>query len=176
MNPPAFLWYGTIKPFPLLSISAKDKFSDGHGNMLIKLLSFIPIGDARGPEVDQGELLRYLSEIPWFPTAWLSEYIQWQVIDEQSTRATIQSQGVTASAVLDIDEKGQVIRLTAERYMEKKGQYDLERWSGQYEEYQEINGILVPTKVEVTWHLKSGDLSYFKGKITEIEHDSSSPY
>ncbi len=53
-TPPAFLWHGMIRPFPLVSISATDRFSDGHGNMLIKLWSFITVGDARGPEMDQG--------------------------------------------------------------------------------------------------------------------------
>src|SRR5712691_5421030 len=55
-TPPAFLWHASIRPFPLVSISATDQFSDGHGNMLIKLWSFITVGNARGPEMDQGEL------------------------------------------------------------------------------------------------------------------------
>lgn len=68
-QPPAFLWYATMRPFPLVWISGIDRFSDGHGSMRIKLLSFIPLGDARGSEIDQGELQRYLLEMGWFPTA-----------------------------------------------------------------------------------------------------------
>src|SRR5436190_3795923 len=44
-NPPAFLWHCTIRPFPLVSISATDRFSGGHGNMLVKLWSCITLGD-----------------------------------------------------------------------------------------------------------------------------------
>src|SRR6266700_4330461 len=93
-NPPAFLWHCTIRPFPLVSISATDRFSDGHGNMLVKLWSFIALGDERGPEMDQGELQRYMGEMVWFPTAWLSDAIEWQAIDANSVQATMRSPGV----------------------------------------------------------------------------------
>ena len=90
--PPAFLWHATIRPFPLVSISATDQFSDGHGNMLIKLWSFITVGDARGPEMDQGELQRYLAEMVWFPTAWLTDATEWQAFDTHSVKATMHEQ------------------------------------------------------------------------------------
>src|SRR2546421_5096353 len=41
-TPPAFLWHCTMRPFPLVWVSATDRFSEGHGSMRIKLLSVIP--------------------------------------------------------------------------------------------------------------------------------------
>jgi hypothetical protein len=172
-DPPSYLWHGTIQPFPLVSMSGTDRFSDGHGNMHIQLFSFITLANARGPEIDQGALLRYLPEMVWFPTAWLSDYIQWQAIDAQSVKATICYQHVTVSAVLYVNEQGQVTHLTAERSMSEHGQYKLERWSGQFNNYQEVSGVLIPTSVEVTWHLASGDFSYFRGELSEIEYNQS---
>ena len=43
-TPPAFLWNCTIRPFPLAWVSATDRFTEGHGSMVIKLLSFIHYG------------------------------------------------------------------------------------------------------------------------------------
>src|SRR2546425_13007025 len=40
-----------------------------------------PTGNAHGSEMDQGELQRYLLEMAWFPTAWLSDAIEWQALD-----------------------------------------------------------------------------------------------
>ena len=148
-NPPAFLWHCTIQPFPLGSISATDRFSDGHGNMLVKLWSFITLGDARGPEMDQGELQRYLPEMSWFPTAWLSDYIQWQAIDAQSVKVTIRHRSVTASAVLHVNEQGQLTHVTAQRYMEEHGHYKLEPWSVQVKVYQEVSGMCIPAKYSI---------------------------
>ena len=172
-NPPAFLWHCTIRPFPLVSISATDRFSDGHGTMRIKFWSAIPLGNACGPEMDQGELQRYLLEMAWFPTAWLSDAIEWQAIDAHSVKATIREQDVTASMVLHVNEQGQLTHLTADRFKEEHGRYLLAPWSGQCNEYQEVGGMRIPTKSEVTWHLASGDFTWFRFEITEIEYNQS---
>jgi hypothetical protein len=172
-NPLAFLWRGKIRLFPFISISAWDRFSNGHGSLLVKLLSLVPLADVHGPEADQGELLRYLGEIIWFPTAWLSDAVEWQAIDAQSVQVTIRQPSVTVSAVLYVNEQGQMTHLTAERSMAERKSYRLERWSAQCHEYQEVSGLLIPTRVEVTWNLASGDFSYFRGEITEIEYNQS---
>ena len=172
-NPLAFLWRGKIRLFPFISISAWDRFSNGHGSLLVKLLSLVPLADVHGPEADQGELLRYLGEIIWFPTAWLSDAVEWQAIDAQSVQVTIRQPSVTVSAVLYVNEQGQMTHLTAERSRTEGKSYRLERWSAQCHEYQEVSGLLIPTRVEVTWNLASGDFSYFRGEITEIEYNQS---
>jgi hypothetical protein len=170
-NPFAFLWRGKIRLFPLIWISAWDRFSDGHGSLLVKLLSLVPLADVHGPEADQGELLRYLGEIIWFPTAWLSDAIAWQAINAQSVQVTIRQPSIMISAVLYVNEQGQMTHLTAERFMAEGKSYRLERWSAHCHEYQEVSGMLIPTRVEVTWNLASGDFSYFRGEITEIEYN-----
>jgi len=152
-------------------ISATDQFSQGHGSMRIKILSVIPLGNEHGPQMDQGELQRYLGEMIWFPTAWLSDAIKWQAIDTSSARATIHASGVTASIVLHVNEQGQLTHVTADRYMGAHGQ--LTPWLVQVQNYQEINGLRIPTKIEVTWHLSSGDFTWFRVNITEIEYNQS---
>jgi hypothetical protein len=172
-TPPAFLWHTKIQPFPLVSIAGTDRFSDSHGSMRIMLMSFIPLGNARGPEMDQGELQRYLLEMAWYPTAWLSDAIEWQAIDARSVKATIHQQAVMASGILHVNEQGQLTRLTADRYREEHGHYRLAPWTAQSDEYQQVDGIRIPTRSEVTWHLASGDFIWFRFKITEIEYNQS---
>ncbi len=172
-TPPAFLWHTTIRPFPLASISATDQFWQGHGSMRIKLWSVIPLGNARGPEMDQGELQRFLLEMAWFPAAWLSDAIKWQAIDASSVQATIHHQGVTASGTLHVNEQGQLTHLTAQRYREEHGHYRLDPWTAESSDYKEVEGMWIPTRSEVTWHLASGDFTWFKFKIIEIEYNQS---
>ncbi len=170
-NPLAFLWRCTMRPFPLAWISATDRFSEGHGSMRIKLLSCIPLGNERGPHMDQGELQRYLGEMVWFPTACLSDAIEWQVIDAHSVRATMREQNVTGSVVLHVNEQGQLTHVTADRYKGEHGQ--LTPWYVQVHDYREVSGMRIPTEVEVTWHLPSGDFTWLRGKISEIEYNQS---
>jgi hypothetical protein len=166
-TPPAFLWHTTIQPLPLVSISATDRFSDGHGNMHIKLWSAITMGNAHGPEMDQGELQRFLLEMAWFPTTWLSDAIEWQARDANSVKATIHLQGVTASGVLHVNEQGQLTKLSADRYREEHGHYVPAPWSAQSSEYEEVEGMRIPTRSEVTWHLASGDFTWFRFKVKD---------
>jgi hypothetical protein len=175
-DPPAFLWFGTIKPSRLLSISSRDMFAAGQGQMLIKLLSLVTLTEARGPQVDQGELARYLSEIVWFPTAWLSDYLQWQAVDAQSARVTLTHQDVTASAVLHFNEDGSIRELEAERYRQLNDQYVLDRWVTPLADYQVRDRFRIPIKGEAAWRLKSGDFTYFRGEVVEIEYNQPQPY
>jgi hypothetical protein len=105
-----------MRPFPLAWISATDRFTAGQGNMRIKLLSAITVGNAHGQEMNQGELQRYLAEMIWFPTAWLSDAIAWQAVDAHSAKATFRELGVMGSVVLHVNEQGQLTHVTADRY------------------------------------------------------------
>jgi len=135
------------------------------------MLSLITMADASGPEVDQGALLRYLAEMMWFPTAWLADYIQWESIDAHSAKATLRHAGLTVSAVLHFNEDGLVAQVTAERYWDENGKFALRKWSGRVEDYREAGGMRIPMKVDVLWHLDTGDFSYFRAEITEIEYN-----
>jgi|SRR3989304_381303 len=176
IDEPGFIWKAKIKAAPLLYITGRDKYYEGNGNMLIKLLSLITVADARGKELDQSALLRYLGETVWFPTAALSSYIKWEVIDSNSARATMSYRGITASGVFIFNEKSEVIKFVAERYMELNGQYVMETWSCPLKDYKEFNGIRIPTKGEAVWNLKTGDFSYYQVEITEIEYNKPFVY
>ena len=173
-----FIWVAKVRFAPMLSIYAKDEFIDGKGNLVIKLLGFIKIVDAKGYEVDHGELLRFLAECIWFPSAFLNEYeyIKWEAIDDNSAKATISYKGVSASATFHFNEEGEVTNITAERYREVDGKFALENWEGQIIEYKMFNGIIVPNKVNIVWNLKSGDFCYDKVEIIDIEYNKPSVY
>jgi hypothetical protein len=173
VNPPAFVWHGTMRLSPLVWFSATDQFSQGHGTMRIKLLSVLPLGNERGPEMDQGTMLRYLGEIAWFPTAWLSDTIAWEAINASSVKATIHQSHVSASAVLSVNEQGQPILFSADRYMEEYGHYLLTPWSVRSSAFREAGGMRIPTHFEVTWHLDGGDFTWLRGEISEIEYNQS---
>jgi hypothetical protein len=137
-DPPGFIWNGNLRPLRLSLIKGRDEFYEGKGNMLIKFLPFIKIADASGYEIDQGTLLRYLNEIMWFPTAYLNDYIEWEPIDSSSAKATISVEGLTASAILYFNEKGEMTNFVAERYMTVDDEFSLETWPTPIGEYKEI--------------------------------------
>jgi hypothetical protein len=175
-NPPAFIWIADMKAFPLVSVKGKDMSFEGKGNIVIKIPPFVTIADARGQEIDQGTLVRYLNEIMWFPSAYLSDYISWEAIDSNKAKATITFGDNRASATLCFDDEGGMVNFEAQRYYTEGNRSSLEKWTTPIKEYGEINGVRLPVKGEGVWKLSSGDFPYIKVEITDIEYNNSSPY
>ncbi|MCW7078966.1 MAG: hypothetical protein OCU22_07575 [Canidatus Methanoxibalbensis ujae] len=170
-----FIWIAKVRVAPFISIYAKDEFIEGEGNLVVKLLGLIKVADAKGYEVDHGEILRFLAECIWFPSAFLSDYIMWEAIDNSSAKATIGYEGINASAIFHFNEKGEVTKITAKRYREVNGNV-LEDWEGQIVEYKEFNGVFIPNKANIIWKLKTGDFCYDRIEIVDIEYNKHSVY
>jgi hypothetical protein len=66
-------------------------------------------------------------------------------------KATIREQGISATAVLSVNEQGQPTLFSAERYMEEHGHYRLTPWSVQSNEFREVDGMRIPTNSEATY-------------------------
>jgi len=168
VNPPGFIWLADVKMMPGVHLAGRDKYLDGKGHMLIKALSLVPVADATGPETDQGTLLRFLSEIVWFPSAALESYITWENVGETTARATMTYGGVTASGIFQYTPEGDMLTFEADRYYDRKGTSTLERWHIGAKGWKEFGGVRVPAVCEVTWKLEEGDFMWFKMAITDI--------
>jgi len=160
---PGFVWFGKVPLF-----SAQDVYYNGKGNLKVKLLSLIKIVDAKSKEIDEGELLRWLGEAPWFPTALLpSENLRWEEIDENSARVTLKDDDVTVEGIFHFNQQGQITQFKAKRFKDRV----LENWSGFYHDYREVNNMKIPMRVEVMWNLKTGDFKYVDFTVKKIEYD-----
>ncbi|WP_457565725.1 DUF6544 family protein [Caldithrix abyssi] len=166
-----FFWQGKVN-----IITATDRFLDGKGDLTVKLLGLIRVAYAEGPEVDQGEILRFLAEGVWFPSVFLNDFIQWEELDERTAMATITLKNLSASALFHFNEKNQVERITARRYMEKDGKFEIKDWEIRIVEYRAYHGINIPAKSEVFWKLEEGDFCWYKPEIYEIDYNVPVPY
>lgn len=175
---PGFLWRGKVKPLPFYWITARDRYYQGKGNMLIKLFSILTIADSKGEEMDQSSLLRFFAEAPLFPTALLpGRYLAWEPLDEDSAKAVVSHRGIDCSLVLHFNEEGQATHVTTEdRFRDVKGKFARAAWTGQFGDYQDIGGMRIPTVIEAVWNLPGGDFSYGRFTVTEIEYDNPSRY
>lgn len=154
---PGFVWAARVRPAPLVWVDARDALLHERGHMLVRALSAIPLANASGAEIDQGATLRWLAEAAWFPYALVSDCIQWEAIDDRSARATIRYEGPPASAVLEVDDEGKLVRARAERYRDLGGgRSALAAWGGEYRDYRRFNGFRVPASVEVAWNPGTG--------------------
>ena len=168
---PAFIFKMDVNFFPLVSIVGRDKFLDGKGNMTITLPGIYTIADSKGKEIDQGTMIRFLSEIFWFPSAAISKYLQWEEVDSVTAKATMLYNESSVSVIVKFTSEGDVKNIEAERYGEFDGKTSLEKWSVEMTAYKEFGGIRIGNKAEVTWKLKAGDFTWYKLEITELEYN-----
>ncbi len=170
---PGYLWIANVEAAPYVYLAGRDKYIDGKGHMLIKLLSLIPVADSQGEEIDQGSLLRYLAEMVWYPGAALEPYISWEAVDDTKAKATMSFGKITASGLFEFNKMGDPLRFEAERYYDRKEGATLETWvvdieSGSFRTYE---GLRVPTRANITWKLAEGDFTWYKLQISELTYN-----
>lgn len=175
---PGFVWKGCMTFAPLFSATAQDMYQNGRGNMHVKLMSAITLVNAKGREMDEASLMRYFNEMQWFPSALVSDKVTWEAIDANSARATLTDRGMAVSAVFCFDKAGKITNFIAERGRSiDGGKLVRTKWSTPISEYRTYaNGLRLPCKGEAVWHLDSGNYSYIKLEITDVEYDNPSLY
>lgn len=171
VRPPGFVWDATVRMGPFPVVRGRDMYREGEGRMLIKALGLLPIVDAGGPEMDQASMMRYLSEMVWFPTAFLGNNVSFEPVDDRSARVTLTDGGQTANAVMLFDETGKLVEFVAERWYIAHGESTLERWAVTVAEYGELAGLRLPVRGGAVWKLADGDVEYIDVTVTELQYD-----
>ena len=174
VDPPGFVWNASFKMAGLPLLRARDTYVDGHGHMSGKLAGLITIFDVRGEQLDQGALLRYLSEMIWFPTAFLGDNISWESVDDHTAQVTLSDQGKSVSGLMHFAADGKVTNFTTQRYREVDDDFSLDPWSTPIGRYRTMAGLNLPVTGKAMWSLPSGDLDYIELEITELVYNSTS--
>jgi hypothetical protein len=174
IDPPGFVWTASIDMAPLVAVIGQDRFVAGKGNLEMRVLGVIPVANDSGADMDQGELLRYLNEIMWFPAAALSPYITWESIDTTSALATIQYAGLKVSATFVFDDQGRLTTMTADRFDREYGA--IVPWSTPITAYGIFNGINIPIAGEAVYTRDTGDFSYIRLRVTALDSNQPSRF
>ena len=171
---PGFHWDGRIALLPGLPVRVHDAYVVGEGRLHATLLGLVTLADLRGSrEVAEGELLRYLAEAPWYPTALLpSQGVRWETVDESSARATLRDGEVAVSLLFRFDAQGLIAAVSATaRGRTVKGKVVPTPWEGRWWDYEVREGMRVPTAGEVAWLLSGGAKPYWRGRVTRMAYE-----
>ncbi len=171
---PGFDWDGRIRMLPGLTVRVHDAYVAGEGILRAALMGLVPLADLRGTgEVARDELMRFLAEAAWYPTALLpSQGVRWDAVDARSARATLADGPIAVTLLFAFDEEGGIATVMAEARGRAVGtQLVPTPWHGRFTDYQERGGMLVPLEGEVAWLLPDGAKPYWRGRIGEITYD-----
>ena len=168
-QPPGFIWIGKTKAF-----RAHDSYVNNKGNLSVYLLGFLRIVNSEGPSINQGELLRWLGESAWMPTNLLTDgRKQWTAIDDNTAKLTFNYNGQEVYYIVHFGNKGQIVRMETERYMDDERK---EKWEGHLSNYREVDGIMVPGEIEATWLLEEGKHTYARFQVKDFEFNTPKPW
>jgi hypothetical protein len=173
VSPPSFAWDARFKMMGLPLLRARDEYRSGRGRMHAKLAGFYTVFDVEGEKLDQGAMLRYLSEMIWFPTAFLGENTSWRAVDDNSAEVRFSDAGKDVSGRLFIDDQGRPTNFTSQRYREVGGDFALDSWSTPITGYGLRAGLQLPTQGQAVWNLPSGDFCYVELEIEEVAYNTS---
>jgi len=176
VEPPGFIWDATVPFIGIPVVRGRDGYLEGRGMMTIRGGSLIPFVDASGPEMDQASLLRHLSEMPWFPSAFLRDNITWEAIDDTTVRVSIADGDLRATGTLEIDAEGALVAFRSERHAMVGKKFELRPWTAPTYAYGELEGLRLPVKGAAVWTLPDGtDFPYIELELTELEYDPPLP-
>jgi hypothetical protein len=177
VTPPGFDWDARIRMLPGLNVFVRDAYRDGAGALRAEAAGLVTVANLPpSPDLARGELLRWLAEAPWFPTALLpSQGVRWEAVAEDRSRATIVDRGVTASVEFRFGPDGLPVSVFASDRPRAVGTANVPTpWEATWSAWSPRNGMRIPSAGEVAWVLPEGRLSYYRGRVTSVAYAFSS--
>jgi len=168
---PGFVWNARIMLFPMVPARVHDAYVAGEGLLRPSLLGLVPLGEVRGTgEIARGELMRWLAEAVWYPTALLpSQGVDWQAVDATSAQASLADGPITLTMLFRFGDDGFVSGIRVEaRGAVVGGQTVMMPWEGRFHDYRAVDGMMIPFHGEVAWITPQGERPYFRGVVTQI--------
>ncbi|MCB9597708.1 MAG: hypothetical protein H6719_33635 [Sandaracinaceae bacterium] len=158
----AFCWHARVKMAPLVTAVVEDAFEDGHGHLDVKIWGGLRVSHGEGPEIDRGEVQRYLAELPFFPSAMLTnEALRFDEGPDGAHRVWVGDPECYVD--LHLDEDGDVVRAYTET-RPRLGEGPTP-WEGRFFDYAVLDGVRLPTRAEVAWTLDGEPFVYWRGRI-----------
>ncbi|WP_394236542.1 DUF6920 family protein [Niallia oryzisoli] len=169
---PGFIWKVDMKMLPFVHVAGKDRFQEGNGTMTMKIGSLIPVVNVAGnKKVDESSLQRYLLELPIYPSAALQPYITWEEMDEKTAKAAMTYKGISGSAIFHFNNQGELVKISALRYKDSDEKAKRMECIGEIQDYEIMNGIKIPAKIDISWMLEEGKFTWYTLEIYDYQYN-----
>lgn len=165
----AFAWHASFRLAPFVRLEVKDWYRADAAGLDARLWGIIRVEHARGPQIERGEAIRYLLELPLAPQAMaLNAALQWRAVDASTVEVATLAGGERVIVLLHFDASGDIASASAEARPRMVGKRIVDTpLSGAYSAYRTFDGVRLPTTAEVSWILPDGPFAYFRGAIVD---------
>lgn len=171
---PGFVWDARVRMAPGVRVHVHDAYRAGEGWLHAALAGLLDLARQQGcGELARGELMRFLAEAAWYPTALLpSQGVRWEAVDDASADATLVDAAVEVRLRFRFDAAGHVASVRAEARGRGSGaSMHLLPWEGRWSDHRVHEGMTLPFAGEVAWVLPEGPRPYWRGRLTALDID-----
>lgn len=172
---PGFDWDARIEMFPGIAALVHDAYIAGEGVLFGKIAGLITVIDMpRDRELARGELMRWLAEAAWYPTALLpSSGVRWTAVDDSTADATMGDGGIELTLRFRFGPDGLIESVHADSrgHTSPDGTVEQLPWEGRWTDWERRGGMVIPTRGEVGWVFPDGYRPYWRGRIVRIEYE-----
>jgi hypothetical protein len=152
----------------VLSVLVSDAYEEGHGRLSVKK-GPIELKKLAGPDVDRGELQRYLGYIGYCPPMLVNNpSLDFSAIGQRTLRLQDRQDETGASVEIDVGEDGRPILTRAVRPMTVGKHVIPTLWSASGSDPQVWDGLRVWRRMEASWHLAEGAFTYVRIELTSF--------
>ncbi|MGE0160206.1 MAG: DUF6544 family protein [Gemmatimonadales bacterium] len=148
------------------------RFVHGEATMRARALGMVTVAAGGGPEFTRAETVTLLNDFCLLaPGALVGRAFRWDAIDRGSARVTYALGAHTVSAVLTVNEAGDLVDFVSDdrAAMSKDGQQLLrQRWSTPILSHQSIGGTRAMLRAEGRWHPPEGDYAYIELDLVDL--------
>jgi hypothetical protein len=156
-----------------ITVPGYHRYSNAKATMDIRLFGLFQIVKQSGEIMNKTETVTLFNDMCLMaPGTLIDKRIQWQAIDNNSTKATFTNHGIAITATLYFNEPGQLIDF---RSSDRTAISDMKQYpfSTPVSDYTNMNGINVMKHGEAVWHYPDGKFTYGKFVLKDIEYNSN---
>jgi hypothetical protein len=162
-----FCWNAQIGT-GLTSVHVTDAYENGHGRLIVKK-GPLKLKEWRGPDVDKGELQRYLAYVSYCPPMIDNNpSLQIESAGPGKVRVSDVSDRTGATVDLDVADTGRILAARAIRPMTVGSRIVMTPWTATTDDFREVEGIRIPHTMEAAWGAPEGTFTYIRIELRSV--------
>jgi hypothetical protein len=165
-----FFINAVMKGFPVAGFHC---FKNGVAFMDIRLFSLIKVQYQSGNEMGIAETVTFFNDMVCMaPATLIDRRIKWLETEKNKVKAEFTNNGITISAWLYFNEKGELINFISEdRYAVSDNGLRKMPWSTPMKNYKDIDGYRLATNADTIYDYPEGELCYGTFELIHVEYN-----
>lgn len=174
VDPPARLFYLNASMFAI-PVQGYHRYVGASASMRVKAAALVPVVEAAGSEMTQGETVTMLNDLCLMaPAALIGAGITWESADDRRATARFTNAGHTIRAVLSFNDAGELIDFVSDDRSQTSPDGKVMtrlRWSTPVRGYRTYGAVQLPSGGEGRWHDAEGGYAYIDLTIDDVQYN-----